>query len=71
MKVKIPSFEDKCDPDLYMAWEAKIEKIWSCHNFPEHKKVHFAALEFIDYAMIWWDDLVKERRRTLDAPVAT
>ena len=44
IKVKIPSFEGKCDPDVYLEWETKIEQIWSCHNFPEAKKVQLAAL---------------------------
>ena len=30
-----------------------------------------AALEFNEYALIWCDNLVKERRRTLDPPMAT
>lgn len=52
IKVKIPSFEGKCDPDVYMEWETKIEQIWSCHNFAEHKKVQLAALEFNGYALV-------------------
>ena len=59
IKVKIPTFEGKCDPDIYMMWETKIEQIWSCHNFPEHKKVQLAALEFQEFALIWWDKLVR------------
>lgn len=71
IKVKIPSFEGKCDPDVYMEWETKIEQIWTCHNFAEHKKVQLAALEFNGYALIWWDNLVRERRRVHDPDVAT
>ena len=71
VKVRIPTFEGKCDPDAYMDWETKIEQIWTCHNFPEHRKVQLAALEFQGYAMVWWDTLVKDRRRNLDPDVAT
>ena len=71
VKVKIPTFEGKCDPDAYLEWETKIEQIWTCHNFPEQRKVQLAALEFQGYAMIWWDTLVKDRRRNLDPDVAT
>ena len=71
IKVRIPSFDGKVDPDAYMAWETKIEQIWSCHNFSEDKKVQLAALEFNGYAMIWWDNLVKERVRSLDTPIAS
>ena len=71
VKVTIPPFEGKCDPDTYLEWETKIEHIWSCHNFTDYKKVQLATLEFSGFALIWWDTLVKERRRALDAPVAT
>ena len=35
VKVKLPTFEGKCDPDLYMDWEKKMEQVWTCHNFLE------------------------------------
>jgi len=70
IKVKIPSFEGKCDPDVYLEWETKIEQIWNCHHFGEEKKVQLAVLEFNGYALIWWDNLVKERRRNLDPAVS-
>lgn len=71
VKVKIPSFEGKCDPDAYMDWETKLEQIWSCHHFGEQRKVQLASLEFQGYALVWWDHLVKERRRTLDPAITT
>ena len=30
IKVKIPSFEGRCDPEVYLEWETKIEQIWNC-----------------------------------------
>ncbi|XP_073526476.1 uncharacterized protein [Phyllobates terribilis] len=69
IKVKIPPFEGKCDPDTYMAWERKMDQIWSCHNFNEEKKVQLAILEFQDYAMLWWDNLVQERRERQEPPI--
>ena len=71
VKIKIPSFEGKCDADAYIEWETKVEQIWSCHNFPEERKVQLAALEFNDYALAWWSTLVKNRARALDPPVRT
>src|ERR1044071_7804764 len=71
VKVTILTFEERCDPDVYMDWETKIEQIWTCHNFPEHRKVQLAALEFQGYAMVWWATIVKDRRRNLDPEVAT
>ncbi|XP_073526451.1 uncharacterized protein [Phyllobates terribilis] len=69
IKVKILPFEGKCDPDTYMAWGKKMDQIWSCHNFNEEKKVQLAILEFQDYAMLWWDNLVQERRERQEPPI--
>ncbi|XP_073525656.1 uncharacterized protein [Phyllobates terribilis] len=71
IKVKIPSFDGKCDPDAYLEWETKIEQIWNCHNFPELKKVQLAALEFSNYALVWWDVVTRDRRRALDPAITT
>ncbi|KAL4289575.1 hypothetical protein GQ457_14G015250 [Hibiscus cannabinus] len=35
----------------------------------EQKKVRLAAMEFIDYALLWWDQLLISRRRTGEGPV--
>lgn len=69
--VKLPSFEGKCDPNLYMEWKQKMEQVWTCHNFLELKKVQLAALEFQHFAMIWWDNIVKEMRHHGEQQVST
>ncbi|GKV21307.1 hypothetical protein SLEP1_g31300 [Rubroshorea leprosula] len=37
----------------------------------EEKKVKLAAVEFTDYAVVWWDQLVLSRRRNRERPVDT
>ena len=61
IKVKIPSFQGKNDPEVYLEWEKKVEFIFECHNYSEEKKVKLAVIEFTDYALIWWDQLVMNR----------
>uniref|UniRef100_A0A2N9HSD9 CCHC-type domain-containing protein n=1 Tax=Fagus sylvatica TaxID=28930 RepID=A0A2N9HSD9_FAGSY len=51
IKMKIPSFQGRTDP--------------------EKKKVKLAVIEFTDYAIIWWDQLVTNRRRNTERPVET
>ena len=53
--MKIPSFQGKNDPKVYLEWEKKVELIFECHNYFEEKKVKLAIIEFTDYAIIWWD----------------
>ncbi|XP_019435366.1 PREDICTED: uncharacterized protein LOC109341851, partial [Lupinus angustifolius] len=69
IKVKIPTFMGMNNPEAYLEWELKIEQVFECHNYTEEKKVKVAALEFKEYAMVWWDQLQKERRRCGAEPV--
>ena len=54
IKMKIPSFQGKYDPEAYLEWEKKMEFIFDCHNYSEAKKVKLAVIEFSDYAITWW-----------------
>ena len=71
IKMKIPSFQGRTDPEAYLEWEKKIELIFECHNYSEEKKVKLAVIEFTDYAIIWWDQLVTNRRRNYERSVET
>ena len=48
-----------------------MEWIFDCHNYSEFKKVKLAAIEFSDYAIVWWDQLVVNRRRNREYPIET
>nr|XP_016469595.1 PREDICTED: uncharacterized protein LOC107791946 [Nicotiana tabacum] len=69
--MKMPTFKGTRDPDLYLDWERKVEAIFDCHNYSEGKKVKLAAVEFSDYAAIWWKKLSRDRLQEGQALVAT
>ena len=71
IKMKIPSFQGKNNPKAYLEWEKKVELIFECHNYSEEKKVKLAIIEFTDYAIIWWDQLVMNRRRNHERAIKT
>ncbi|KAK8508406.1 hypothetical protein V6N12_055242 [Hibiscus sabdariffa] len=71
IKVAIPSFQGRSDPDAYLTWESKVEHVFECYNYSKQKKVRLAAMEFVDYALLWWDQLLLSRRRTGEGPVTT
>ncbi|XP_040998254.1 uncharacterized protein LOC121244313 [Juglans microcarpa x Juglans regia] len=71
IKIKIPSFQGKNDPEVYLEWETKMEMVFDCHNYSEIKKVKLAAIEFTDYVIVWWDQLLINRRRNREPPVDT
>ena len=62
IKMKIPAFQGKSDPEAYLEWEKKKELVFDCHNYSELKKVKLAAIEFTDYAIVWWDQFCINRR---------
>ena len=62
-RVTIPPFRGKSDPEAYIEWELKVEKFFSCHTLTEERKIKLATLEFTDYALVWWDQFQRERRR--------
>ena len=69
IKMKIPSFQGKNDLEAYLEWEKKEELIFEYYNYSEEKKVKLAIIEFTDYAIIWWDQLVMNRRRNHERPI--
>ncbi|KAH6788569.1 hypothetical protein C2S51_003575 [Perilla frutescens var. frutescens] len=71
IKTSIPEFEGLHDPDTYLDWERKVEKIFDCYDFTEVKKVQLACLEFRGYATTWWEMQQERRRRNRNPPIDT
>ena len=44
---------------------------FDCHNYFENKKVRLVAIEFSNYAIVWWDQLVLNRRMKREPVVET
>ena len=71
IKIKMPPFTEKNDFDAYLEWEQKVKMIFNCHKYSDEKKVQLATLEFSGYALIWWNELVMNRRRMGELPIGT
>ena len=71
IKLKLPTFAGKTDPDAYLEWEKRVDLLFDCHNFSEDKKVKLAVAQFTDYAIVWWDQLAVARRRHLEPQIET
>ena len=48
IKMKVPSFQGRNDPEAYLEWERKMEFVFDCHNYSETKKLKLAVIEFFD-----------------------
>ena len=71
IKMKIQSFQGKNNLEAFLEWKKKVELIFECHNYSKEKKVKLAVIEFIDYAIIWWDQLVMNRRKNHESTIKT
>lgn len=70
IKMKIPTFSGKSDPEAYLEWEKKVERVFECHNYTEEKKVKLAVTEFTNYASVWWDQFTFIRHRSKEGLVS-
>lgn len=71
LKFTMPKLKGDEDPDEYLSWVRKIDKIFRIHNYSNAKKVAMASLEFEDYASVWWDEVNEKREANLLQPIAT
>ena len=40
-----------------------MEMVFYCHDYSKNKKVKLVVIEFLDYVIVWWDQLVLNKRR--------
>ena len=70
VKLNIPPFKGRSDPNAYLDWEMKIEHVFSCNNYTEEQKMKLATAEFSDYAFAWWNknqrEMMREEGREID-----
>ncbi|KAK1615033.1 hypothetical protein QYE76_020550 [Lolium multiflorum] len=71
LKFTMSKFQGEEDPDAYLSWVLKVDKIFRIHNFSEAKKVAMASLEFEGYANVWWEEVNKKREKEDLEPIDT
>jgi hypothetical protein len=71
LKFNMPTFMGKNDPEEYLSWALKVDKIFRMHNYSEEKKVAMASLEFDGYANQWWEQVQQKRQEKNEPPIAS
>jgi hypothetical protein len=61
MKVDIPDFEGKMQPDDFIDWLTTVERIFDFKDVPENRKVKVVAIKLRKHASIWWEHLKRQR----------
>src|SRR6266508_1037562 len=59
VKFSIPPFYGAYDAETYLDWEMTVEQKFSSHLVPDQHRVRQATSEFKDFAIIWWNELVR------------
>jgi hypothetical protein len=59
VKFTISAFYGAYDAKAYLDWEMTVEKKLNSHLVPEVHKVRQATSEFKNFAIVWWNELVK------------
>jgi hypothetical protein len=59
VKFTIPTFYGAYDAKAYLDWEMIVERKLNSHLAPEVHKVRQATSEFKNFAIVWWNELVK------------
>ena len=67
----MPKFSGSNDPEDYLSWALKVDEIFCLHNYDEEEKVAMASLEFQDYVLIWWEQVVERRQEKGEPPITT
>ena len=67
----MPKFTGSNDPEEYISWALKVDKIFRSHNYVEERKIAMASLEFQDYVLIWWEQVIECREVRGEPPITT
>ncbi|XP_022018930.1 uncharacterized protein LOC110918962 [Helianthus annuus] len=63
IKVDIPEYEGKLDPDEFVDWIQTVEWVFDYKQIDEDQKVKIVALKLRKYASTWWSNVCLKRER--------
>ena len=71
IKMKILAFQGKNNSEDYLEWKKMKFDFFIVTITLKDEKVKHVVIEFIDYAIIWWDQHVFRRRRKEERHIET
>src|SRR3954470_5138610 len=71
LKFTMPKFTGSNEPEEYLSWELKVDKIFRMHNYSNEKMMAMASLEFDEYANLWWEQVQLAREAKEEPPIST
>lgn len=64
IKVDIPEYDGKLDPDEFVEWLHTVERVFDYKQTTEENKVKIVALKLRKYASTWWSNTCLKRERS-------
>jgi len=62
IKVDIPYFEGKIQPDEFVDWLQNVERVFEYKEVPEEQKVKIVVVKLKKHTLIWWENLKRKRK---------
>ncbi|XP_062224492.1 uncharacterized protein LOC133923045 [Phragmites australis] len=57
IKLSVPKFMGREDPDAYLEWEEQCDQIFRVHDLSDRRHVNLSSIEFSGYALTWWNQI--------------
>jgi hypothetical protein len=71
IKLSVPKFTGREDPDAYLEWAEQCDQIFRVHDLSDRKRVNLASVEFSGYALTWWNQIQENQLVLGRAPIDT
>ncbi|CAL1412042.1 unnamed protein product [Linum trigynum] len=66
IKIKIPLFAGKSDPEEFWDWVDKVDCAFECQDYEEFVKVRLVAAELTSYANLWGGKTKAQKRNPIE-----
>jgi hypothetical protein len=57
IKLSVPKFTGREDPDANLEWEEQCDQICRVHDLSDRRCVNLDSVEFSGYALTWWNQI--------------
>jgi hypothetical protein len=69
--LSVPKFTGREDPDAYLEWAEQCDQIFRVHDLSDRKRVNLPSVEFLGYALTWWNQIQENQLVLGRAPIDT
>ncbi|XP_048494585.1 uncharacterized protein LOC125494807 [Beta vulgaris subsp. vulgaris] len=68
---ELPEFDGTLEPDVYLDWERRMQRIFDHKNVSDATSFSYATLKFTRYASLWFENMQVRREREGKESIST